>query len=120
MISITLPSHDIVTLYSHDQLHFPIYDSFCNFHHSTSPLFLKHLSFPNLAAPASFARLPQMSYASRRTGGASNQKKVAAERNQQILRTLMKDPGNKFCADCKVSGHPRWASWSLGIFVCIR
>lgn len=54
------------------------------------------------------------------TGSSAAQRKAATERNQQILRTLLKDPANKFCADCKVSGHPRWASWSLGIFICIR
>ncbi|ANB13355.1 Age2p [Sugiyamaella lignohabitans] len=47
-------------------------------------------------------------------------KKASAERNQQVLRTLLNDPGNKFCGDCKTSGHPRWASWSIGIFLCIR
>jgi len=24
------------------------------------------------------------------------------------------------CADCHVNTHPRWASWSLGVFICIR
>ncbi|KAH3661259.1 hypothetical protein OGAPHI_006666 [Ogataea philodendri] len=42
------------------------------------------------------------------------------ERNQQILKTLLREPANKNCADCKVSKNPRWASWNLGIFVCIR
>lgn len=73
----------------------------------------------------------------------------AAERaaqNQQTIKTLLKLEGNKTCADCKrnkrkfgcvfvVFGNhsesgrllsvcrisdPRWASWNLGIFVCIR
>ncbi|KAG7819705.1 hypothetical protein KL919_001941 [Ogataea angusta] len=42
------------------------------------------------------------------------------ERNQQILKTLLREPANKNCADCKISKNPRWASWNLGIFVCIR
>ena len=26
---------------------------------------------------------------------------------------------NKYCADCKAKS-PRWASWNLGVFMCIR
>ncbi|MCJ1348485.1 hypothetical protein MMC31_006717 [Peltigera leucophlebia] len=47
----------------------------------------------------------------------------AAERaaqNLQTIKTLLKLEGNKTCADCKRNKHPRWASWNLGIFVCIR
>ncbi|KAF6239958.1 hypothetical protein HO173_001566 [Letharia columbiana] len=47
----------------------------------------------------------------------------AAERaaqNQQTIKTLLKLEGNKSCADCKRNKHPRWASWNLGVFVCIR
>lgn len=40
--------------------------------------------------------------------------------NKQILKRLLADPGNKTCADCKTATHPRWASWNLGIFLCIR
>ncbi|KAL2044819.1 hypothetical protein N7G274_002594 [Stereocaulon virgatum] len=48
---------------------------------------------------------------------------AAAERaaqNQQTIKTLLKLEGNKTCADCKRNKHPRWASWNLGVFVCIR
>ena len=74
---------------------------------------------------------------------------AAAERaaqNQQTIKTLLKLEGNKSCADCKrnkrkwkdtceqISAYyttclkltgsfltdPRWASWNLGVFVCIR
>ena len=74
---------------------------------------------------------------------------AAAERaaqNQQTIKTLLKLEGNKSCADCKrnkrkwkdtceriytyymvrmkLTGSfhtdPRWASWNLGVFVCIR
>ncbi|KAL9065921.1 MAG: hypothetical protein Q9161_007905 [Pseudevernia consocians] len=48
---------------------------------------------------------------------------AAAERaaqNQQTIKTLLKLEGNKSCADCKRNKHPRWASWNLGVFVCIR
>lgn len=69
-----------------------------------------------------------------------------AAQNQQTIKTLLKLEGNKICADCKrnkrtnkplslfttennitrfllKSFHhtdPRWASWNLGVFVCIR
>ena len=43
-----------------------------------------------------------------------------AAQNQQTIKTLLKLEGNKSCADCKRNKHPRWASWNLGIFICIR
>ncbi|KAK9478957.1 hypothetical protein V1514DRAFT_279519 [Lipomyces japonicus] len=46
--------------------------------------------------------------------------KVQFERNQAILKALLKEHGNKFCSDCKRNAYPRWASWNLGIFICIR
>lgn len=42
------------------------------------------------------------------------------DKNQQILKTLLREPSNNQCADCKSATHPRWASWNLGIFICIR
>ncbi|AGO11692.1 AaceriADL084Wp [[Ashbya] aceris (nom. inval.)] len=39
---------------------------------------------------------------------------------RRVLEQLLRDPCNQQCADCKSSAHPRWASWSLGVFVCIR
>ncbi|KAI2784403.1 ArfGap-domain-containing protein [Daldinia loculata] len=47
----------------------------------------------------------------------------AAERaaqNQQTIKSLLKLDSNKICADCKRNKHPRWASWNLGVFICIR
>ncbi|AEO64041.1 uncharacterized protein THITE_2109750 [Thermothielavioides terrestris NRRL 8126] len=47
----------------------------------------------------------------------------AAERaaqNQQTIKNLLKLEANKVCADCKRNKHPRWASWNLGVFICIR
>ncbi|KAI2628887.1 ArfGap-domain-containing protein [Hypoxylon sp. NC1633] len=47
----------------------------------------------------------------------------AAERaaqNQQTIKSLLKLESNKICADCKRNKHPRWASWNLGVFICIR
>lgn len=47
-------------------------------------------------------------------------KKVHSEKHKQILRQLLKEPANKTCVDCKTALHPRWASWNLGCFICIR
>ncbi|XP_054461918.1 stromal membrane-associated protein 2 isoform X2 [Anoplopoma fimbria] len=41
------------------------------------------------------------------------------DRYQAVLNSLLALEDNKFCADCDSKG-PRWASWNLGIFVCIR
>ncbi|SAM09746.1 hypothetical protein [Absidia glauca] len=45
--------------------------------------------------------------------------KAQNDKNTAILKGLLQQPGNKYCADCKRK-DPRWASWNLGIFVCIR
>lgn len=47
-------------------------------------------------------------------------KKTHSERHKQILKQLLKEPANKTCVDCKTATHPRWASWNLGCFICIR
>lgn len=38
---------------------------------------------------------------------------------QSRLNSILNKPGNKTCADCN-GRNPRWASISLGVFVCIR
>ena len=43
-----------------------------------------------------------------------------AAQNAQTIKTLLKLDGNKVCADCKRNKHPRWASWNIGVFLCIR
>ncbi|XP_077468627.1 stromal membrane-associated protein 1-like [Stigmatopora argus] len=41
------------------------------------------------------------------------------EQHQAILSKLLREDENKHCADCDAKG-PRWASWNLGVFMCIR
>ena len=41
-------------------------------------------------------------------------------RSERALQELIKNvPGNDRCADCQAR-NPGWASWSLGIFLCMR
>ncbi|XP_035021988.1 arf-GAP with dual PH domain-containing protein 2 isoform X3 [Hippoglossus stenolepis] len=44
---------------------------------------------------------------------------ASLERNNKILLELMRQPGNKVCADCGAP-EPDWASYTLGIFVCLN
>ncbi|KAI9017596.1 hypothetical protein BC832DRAFT_572634, partial [Gaertneriomyces semiglobifer] len=45
--------------------------------------------------------------------------KAANERNAKALKELMMRPDNRRCVDCRKK-DPRWASWNLGVFFCIR
>ncbi|XP_050544228.1 stromal membrane-associated protein 1 [Daktulosphaira vitifoliae] len=45
--------------------------------------------------------------------------KLIQDRCQALLNQMLKDDDNKYCVDCDSKG-PRWASWNLGIFLCIR
>ncbi|KAI0027194.1 hypothetical protein K488DRAFT_81204 [Vararia minispora EC-137] len=49
----------------------------------------------------------------------SRQDKATTEKHTRQLRELVKRPENKTCADCK-HNDPRWASWNIGVFLCIR
>ena len=45
--------------------------------------------------------------------------KLVQSKLQEQLIGLLKEEENRYCADCDAKG-PRWASWNLGIFLCIR
>uniref|UniRef100_A0A1I8EP94 Arf-GAP domain-containing protein n=1 Tax=Wuchereria bancrofti TaxID=6293 RepID=A0A1I8EP94_WUCBA len=46
-------------------------------------------------------------------------KRTEPERLQAIVVDLLREEENKYCADCEAK-QPRWASWNLGVFLCIR
>ncbi|KAF9242264.1 putative GTPase activating protein for Arf-domain-containing protein [Melanogaster broomeanus] len=50
---------------------------------------------------------------------SSSISKIATERNQRTLMELAMQPGNDVCADCKARA-PRWASYNIGIFICVH
>ncbi|OCL11353.1 ArfGap-domain-containing protein [Glonium stellatum] len=51
---------------------------------------------------------------------ASALNKRQQARNERALQELIKTvPGNDRCADCGAR-NPGWASWSLGVFLCMR
>ncbi|KAL9537217.1 hypothetical protein MBANPS3_011977 [Mucor bainieri] len=47
------------------------------------------------------------------------QSKATQERHDRMLGELYRVLGNDTCADCAAK-NPRWASHSLGVFLCIR
>ncbi|EXJ81396.1 hypothetical protein A1O3_07687 [Capronia epimyces CBS 606.96] len=49
---------------------------------------------------------------------ASMSKRTQA-RNERELHELLRLPGNSQCADCGAK-NPAWASWNLGVFLCMR
>ncbi|XP_076332553.1 stromal membrane-associated protein 1-like isoform X1 [Tachypleus tridentatus] len=50
---------------------------------------------------------------------ANKTEKQMQDKCQTILCQLLREEDNKYCVDCDAKG-PRWASWNLGIFLCIR
>ncbi|XP_055629318.1 stromal membrane-associated protein 2 [Toxorhynchites rutilus septentrionalis] len=49
----------------------------------------------------------------------TERQKQIQEKCQMLLTKMLRDDDNKYCVDCDAKG-PRWASWNLGIFLCIR
>lgn len=45
--------------------------------------------------------------------------KQLQDKCQSVLNALLRDEDNKYCVDCDSKG-PRWASWNIGVFLCIR
>ncbi|KAL7738302.1 hypothetical protein ACLKA6_006630 [Drosophila palustris] len=45
--------------------------------------------------------------------------KLMQDKCQTLLTQMLRDDDNKYCVDCDAKG-PRWASWNLGVFLCIR
>jgi stromal membrane-associated protein len=50
---------------------------------------------------------------------SEREKSKMQEKYQMILTQMLKEDDNRFCVDCDTKS-PRWASWNLGIFICIR
>jgi stromal membrane-associated protein len=50
---------------------------------------------------------------------SEREKSKMQEKYQLILSQMLKEDDNRFCVDCDTKS-PRWASWNLGIFICIR
>ncbi|KAF9933579.1 hypothetical protein BGZ67_004207 [Mortierella alpina] len=45
--------------------------------------------------------------------------KTTNDKHTRILKALLQKPENRFCVDCRKK-DPRWASFNLGCFMCIR
>uniref|UniRef100_A0A224XQ24 Putative gtpase-activating protein n=1 Tax=Panstrongylus lignarius TaxID=156445 RepID=A0A224XQ24_9HEMI len=53
------------------------------------------------------------------TKAEKDRQKQIQDKCQNLLTQMLRDEDNKYCVDCDAKG-PRWASWNLGIFLCIR
>lgn len=57
--------------------------------------------------------------ATNKSKAEKEREKVVQDKCQAILSGMLKDEDNKYCVDCDSKG-PRWASWNMGVFLCIR
>lgn len=57
--------------------------------------------------------------AANKSKAEKEREKVQQDRCQAILSGMLRDEDNKYCVDCDAKG-PRWASWNIGVFLCIR
>ncbi|BET02213.1 stromal membrane-associated protein [Nesidiocoris tenuis] len=48
-----------------------------------------------------------------------DRQKQIQDKCMSLLTQMLRDEDNKYCVDCDAKG-PRWASWNIGIFLCIR
>jgi len=48
-----------------------------------------------------------------------HREKLIQDRLQLLLNRMLQEEDNKYCVDCDSKG-PRWVSWNLGVFLCIR
>ncbi|GAB0095469.1 stromal membrane-associated protein 1 [Sergentomyia squamirostris] len=48
----------------------------------------------------------------------SERTKFVQEKCQNLLTQMLRDEDNKYCVDC--DAKVKWASWNLGVFLCIR
>ncbi|CAF3930784.1 unnamed protein product [Rotaria sp. Silwood1] len=53
------------------------------------------------------------------TSRSEREKSKMQEKYQMILSQMLKEEDNKYCVDCDTKS-PRWASWNIGVFICIR
>lgn len=44
---------------------------------------------------------------------------IVRKKCQSLVEDLLRDEDNKYCVECDAKG-PRWASWNIGVFLCIR
>lgn len=78
-----------------------------------------HIILDTTPIPPPLVTLPTFIQTARMVALPSS-KKTHSEKHKQIFRQLLRETPNKSCVDCKTATHPRWASWNLGCFVCIR
>jgi hypothetical protein len=44
-------------------------------------------------------------------------KKLTEKEQQEVIKNLLKQPGNQNCSDCEAN-NPTWVSLDFGVFLC--